>query len=53
MDAEECPTCGGLGFVTLRIDPQGEPESVAFVRFECPSCGGRGRITPSALDDPK
>jgi predicted RNA-binding Zn-ribbon protein involved in translation (DUF1610 family) len=52
-DAEECPTCGGLGFVTLRVDPQGEPESVAFVRFECPRCGGIGRITPSALDDPK
>jgi hypothetical protein len=53
VDAEECPTCGGVGFVTQRVDPRGEAESVAFVRFECPNCGGTGRITPSALDDPK
>jgi DnaJ-class molecular chaperone len=51
--AEECPTCGGVGFVTQRVDLRGEAESVAFVRFECPNCGGTGRITPSALDDPK
>jgi hypothetical protein len=41
VDAEECPTCGGLGFVTLRVDPRGEPESVAFVRFECQLWGHR------------
>jgi hypothetical protein len=41
VDAEECPTCGGVGFVTQRADPRGEAESVAFVRFECPTVGAR------------
>jgi DnaJ-class molecular chaperone len=53
VDAEKCPGCGGTGFVTLPIDPQGELEIVAFARFECPSCEGTGRTIPSPSDDPK
>jgi len=43
VDPEDCPTCGGSGYVAKPVDLNGKSEGVAFIRLKCPVCGGTGR----------
>jgi len=43
---EDCPKCGGSGYVAKPVDLNGKSEGVAFIRMKCPACGGTGRKRP-------
>jgi DnaJ-class molecular chaperone len=43
VDPENCPTCGGSGYVEKPVDLNGKSEGVAFIRLKCPACNGNGR----------
>jgi hypothetical protein len=43
---EDCPKCGGSGYVAKPLDLNGKSEGVAFIRMKCPACGGTGRKRP-------
>jgi DnaJ-class molecular chaperone len=40
---DDCPNCGGSGYVAKPVDMNGKSEGVAFIRTKCPVCGGTGR----------
>jgi hypothetical protein len=40
---DDCPNCGGSGYVAKPVDLNGKSEGVAFIRLKCPACGGTGR----------
>jgi DnaJ-class molecular chaperone len=40
---DDCPNCGGSGYVAKPVDMNGKSEGVAFIRSKCPVCGGTGR----------
>jgi len=40
---EDCPNCGGSGYVAKPVDLNGKSDGVAFIRLKCPACGGTGR----------
>jgi DnaJ-class molecular chaperone len=40
---DDCPNCGGSGYVAKPVDLNGKSEGVAFIRTKCPVCGGTGR----------
>ena len=43
---DDCPNCGGSGYVAKPVDLNGKSEGVAFIRIKCPACGGTGRKRP-------
>lgn len=43
---DDCPNCGGSGYVAKPVDLNGKSEGVAFIRTKCPACGGSGRKRP-------
>ena len=43
---DDCPNCGGSGYVAKPVDLNGKSEGVAFIRIKCPACGGTGRKHP-------
>ena len=50
MAPDDCPSCGGSGYVAKPVDLNGKSEGVAFIRLQCPACAGTGRkrlIPPS------
>jgi hypothetical protein len=40
---DDCPNCGGSGYVSKPVDLKGESESIAFIRQKCPACSGIGQ----------
>ena len=46
MNPDDCPTCGGTGYVAKPVDLNGKSEGVAFIRLKCTVCGGTGRKRP-------
>jgi len=55
VDPDNCPNCGGTGFVAKPVDLNGKSEGVAFIRLQCPACAGTGRkrpISPSTAGCP-
>jgi len=48
VSPEDCPNCGGSGYVAKPVDWNGKSEGVAFIRVKCPTCGGSGRKLPSS-----
>jgi len=46
--SDDCPKCGGTGYVAKPVDMNGKSEGVAFIHLKCPACGGSGR-KPSTL----
>ena len=46
MDPDDCPQCGGSGYITKPVDLNGKSEGVAFIRMKCPICAGTGRKRP-------
>jgi len=40
---DDCPTCGGSGYIAKPVDPNGKSDGVAFIRTKCSACGGTGR----------
>jgi rRNA maturation protein Nop10 len=50
VDPDDCPSCGGTGYIAKPVDLNGKSDGVAFIRSKCPVCGGTGRkrsIPPS------
>jgi hypothetical protein len=43
---DDCPQCGGSGYIAKPVDLNGKSEGVAFIRIKCPACGGSGRKRP-------
>ena len=43
---EDCPNCGGSGYIAKPVDLNGKSDGVAFIRMKCPACGGSGRKRP-------
>ena len=43
---DDCPNCGGTGYVAKPVDLNGKSEGVAFIHLKCPVCGGTGRNLP-------
>jgi len=43
---DECPNCGGTGYVAKPVDLNGKSDGIAFIRLKCPACGGTGRRRP-------
>jgi len=43
---DDCPNCGGSGYVAKPVDLNGKSDGVAFIRLKCPVCGGTGRKRP-------
>ena len=43
MGPDDCPNCGGTGYVAKPVDLNGKSEGVAFIRLKCPVCCGTGR----------
>jgi hypothetical protein len=47
---DDCPSCGGTGYIAKPVDLNGKSDGVAFIRLKCAACGGTGRkrsIPPS------
>jgi hypothetical protein len=40
VNPENCPNCGGTGFVAKPVDLNGKSEGVAFIRAKCPCLRG-------------
>jgi len=47
VSPDDCPNCGGTGYVAKPVDLNGRSDGVAFIRSKCPVCGGTGRKRPS------
>jgi len=50
VDPNNCPRCGGTGYIAQSVDVSGKSEGIAFIRVKCPACAGSGRndsIPPS------
>jgi DnaJ-class molecular chaperone len=43
VDPEDCPSCGGSGYIAKPVDLNGKPDGIAFIRVKCPACSGTGR----------
>ena len=43
---DDCPNCGGTGYVAKPVDLNGKSDGVAFIRLKCPACRGTGRKHP-------
>jgi len=43
---DDCPNCGGSGFIAKPVDMNGKSDGVAFIRLKCPACAGTGRKRP-------
>jgi len=43
VDPNDCPRCGGTGYVARPVDVSGKSEGIAFIRSKCPACAGSGR----------
>jgi len=41
--SDECPNCGGTGYIAKPVGLNGKSERVAFVRVKCAACEGTGR----------
>ena len=46
LSPNDCPNCGGTGYVAKPVDLNGKSEGVAFIRLKCPACAGTGRKHP-------
>lgn len=46
VDPDDCPNCGGTGYVAKPVDLNGKSEGIAFIRLKCPACAGTGRKRP-------
>jgi len=46
VNPEDCPNCGGTGYIAKPVDLNGKSEGIAFIRQKCPACGGSGRKHP-------
>jgi DnaJ-class molecular chaperone len=40
---DDCPKCGGSGYVAKPVELNGKTEGIAFIQIKCPACGGTGR----------
>jgi len=52
VDPEDCPNCGGSGYVAKPVDLNGKSEGVAFIRTKCPACGALAGNAQSHLPPP-
>jgi DnaJ-class molecular chaperone len=43
VDPNDCPRCGGAGYIARPVDISGKSDGVAFIRVTCPACSGSGR----------
>jgi len=43
LGPNDCPNCGGVGYIAKPVDLNGKSEGVAFIRAKCPACAGTGR----------
>ena len=54
MAPDDCPNCGGSGYVAKPVDMNGKSEGVAFICSKCPVCGapaGNASSHPKPLAD--
>jgi DnaJ-class molecular chaperone len=47
VNPQDCPHCGGTGYIAKPVDISGRSEGVAFIRLKCPACNGSGRRNPT------
>jgi len=47
LSPDDCPNCGGTGYVAKPVDLNGKSEGIAFIRVKCPACAGSGRKLPT------
>jgi len=55
VDPNDCPCCGGTGYLARPVDISGKSEGIAFIRVKCPACAGSGRkcsVPPSTAGWP-
>jgi len=46
VSPNDCPSCGGTGYVAKPLDMNGKSDGVAFIRLKCAECAGTGRKLP-------
>jgi len=46
VSPDDCPNCGGTGYVAKPVDLNGKSDGVAFIRMKCTVCAGTGRKRP-------
>jgi len=46
VNSDNCPNCGGSGYVARPVELNGKSDGVAFIRMKCPICAGSGKKRP-------